>query len=153
MGGISHYCCCCAVLACLSTAGRRTTAIVYYRGGMHSKIVLHGALLVGKAQLHNEKATVFSECLTDSHSDTVFSDSHRRRRMGQAAVTAELLYVPCLASPVALYETLQQGKAAFVLLLPRVGGASTTYFFSSPSRTRLDTALLQPARWILLNEV
>ena len=58
MGGISHYCCCCAVLACLSTAGRRTTAIVYYRVGMHSKIVLHGAWLVGKAQLHNEKATV-----------------------------------------------------------------------------------------------
>ena len=70
-------------------------------------------------------------------------------------VGVELLYVPCLASPVALYETLQQCTAAFVLLLPRVGGggASTTYFFRSPSRTRLDTALLQPARWMLLNEV
>ena len=31
-----------------------------------------GVWFAGMAQLHNEKATVFSECLTDSHSDTVF---------------------------------------------------------------------------------
>ena len=62
-------------------------------------------------------------------------------QLSEAAVTAELLYVASVASDVALYETLQRGRA------------STTYSFSSPSRTRLDTALLQPPRCMLLNEV
>ena len=67
----------------------------------------------------------------------------------QTAVTTEFLS----AQLVALYETLQQCTASFVFSLPRVGGASTTYSFSSHSCTRLDTTLLQPPRWMLLNEV
>ena len=81
----------------------------------------------------------------------IFEDPPERvAQLSEAAVTAELLYVPCLASPIALYETLQQ---ACVLSLQPVGRASTTYSISLASRTRLDTALLQPPRWMLLTEV
>ena len=45
--------------------GRRVQGV-----GVRGAVV--GVWFAGMAQLHNEKATVFSECLTDSHSNTVF---------------------------------------------------------------------------------
>ena len=98
-------------------------------------------------------ATAWSDASSTKWAAIFEGTPERVAQLSEAAVTAELLYVPCLASPVPLYETLQQGKVAFVLSLLRVGGASTTYSFSLASRTRLDTALLQPARWMFLNQV